>query len=236
LPKVMITMPAYNAAATLETTYKHLAKQYQKNVLVCDDASSDDTAKISKKLGLVTILHSKNKGYGANQKSLYDEAIKQNAEVVIMVHPDNQYDTSCLPEMMNHLKNGADMVLATRMKTARSNNMPWWKYWSNRFLTIIQNKIYKQKISEYHTGLRAYNARLLKSMPFEAFSDDFVFDSETIAWTIANNYQIKEVDTHCRYTTEASSINFRRSLLYGLSTLLVLLRFKLGRYVMRKST
>lgn len=236
MPKVVIIMPAYNAAATLERTYKQLSKKYQKNVHVCDDASSDNTAKISKKLGLATLVHSKNMGYGANQKSLYDEAIKQKAEVIIMVHPDNQYDTSCLPEMVNLINNGADMVLATRMKTARSNNMPWWKYWSNRCLTVVQNIIYGQKLSEYHTGLRGYSVKLLKSMPYNTFSNDFVFDSETIAWTIANNCKIKEVDTNCCYTAEASSINFRRSLKYGLSTLLILWRFKRGQYIEGKTS
>ncbi|HSX45275.1 MAG TPA: glycosyltransferase family 2 protein [Candidatus Saccharimonadales bacterium] len=227
--RTTIIFPAYNAANTLKATYLNLPKVYDE-LLLCDDASQDKTKVISQKLGIKTIVHERNLGYGANQKSLFNAIKASKSDVIIMVHPDDQYNTKCLPEMIEQIHSGSDLVLGSRFKTARLNGMPLWKYAANRFLTFCQNQVYGAGLSEYHTGLRAYNAKLLKKIPYETFSDNFVFDSELIAWTIANKYQITEVDTDCYYNSTISSIKFWPSFVYGLTTLRVLWRFGTGYY------
>lgn len=231
--KVKIVMPAYNAAKTVKKTISNMPKCYDE-IIICDDASSDKTAQAVRRLkGNIKFLrHTNNSGYGANQKSLYRSALSdKKLSLIIMVHPDNQYDTSILPQIIRCFDDPKiDMVLGTRMVKARQLGMPIWKLAANKFLTTIQNQIYRRKISEYHTGLRAYRSDLLSQMPFDKFSDNFVFDSELIAWTIAQGKAIAEVPTDCFYTDEVSSIGFWASCRYGLETLKVLARFCSGYY------
>ncbi|MBA3706514.1 MAG: glycosyltransferase family 2 protein, partial [Bacteroidetes bacterium] len=227
--KVIIVMPAYKAEKTLEDTYKNLPQVYQE-VIVCDDAGGDRTFDVSKSLKLTSLRHHKNQGYGGNQKTLYKLALEHGANIIIMVHPDNQYSTDCIPEMIKKINNGSHLVIGSRMKTALKNHMPFWKYVSNRFLTVIQNFVFKTNLSEFHSGLRAYNAHTLKTIPYQMFSNDFVFDSEMIACIQAYGYSITEVDTECFYNDTVSSINLRRSIRYGLETLKTLLKYMWGTY------
>lgn len=224
-------MPAYNAGKTLEATVRALPCEYD-DILLCDDGSVDDTSLRSESLGITTVRHKNNRGYGANQKTLYALAAKGGAEIVVMVHPDNQYSTERLPEMIGMIRDGsADMVIGSRMMTALQNNMPWWKYIGNRFLTTVQNVIFKTNFSEFHSGLRVYNAHVLDTMPLSSFSDDFVFDAEVVAWCLANTYRIREVPAECYYNSSVSSVNFRRSVEYGFATLRTLVRFMRGAYL-----
>lgn len=228
--RIIVVMPAYNAELTVENTLRALPRVYDE-VLLCDDGSRDDTTKRSAELGITTVGHATNKGYGANQKTLYSLALEKHADIIVMVHPDNQYNTSRISEMIGIVKRGeADLVLGSRMATARTHGMPWWKYCGNRFLTFFQNRIFKTHFSEFHSGLRVYDAHALARMPWHTFSDNFVFDSETIAWFLANGYGIREVPTECYYNEKASSLNFCRSVVYGLATLVTLLRFLRGEY------
>jgi glycosyltransferase involved in cell wall biosynthesis len=227
--RVVIVMPAYRAERTLRDTYLGLPKVYSK-VILCDDASGDRTTSVSRELGIATIVHTRNVGYGGNQKTLYDAACLETPDVVVMVHPDNQYDTRCIPEMIERVRRGAALVLGTRMETALRNGMPVWKYLSNRFLSKLQNRVFRTSLSEFHSGLRAYDARVLGRAPYRSFSNNFVFDSEVVAWFTANGHLIDEVRTECRYCASASSTNLRQSVRYGLSTLWVLVRYLIGRY------
>ncbi len=229
MTKVIIVMPAYRAERTLAATHRALPPVYDE-VILCDDGSEDRTHEVSRSLGITTIRHRENAGYGANQKTLYDAARKKNPDVIVMVHPDNQYDTRCLPEMIRAVQGGAALVLGTRMGTALRNDMPVWKYAGNRLLTALQNRAFRSSLSEFHSGLRVYDARLFARMPYRSFSDDFVFDSEVIAWLMANGYGVTEVPAECFYRDGVSSVNLSRSVTYGLSTLMVLLRFLRGRY------
>lgn len=218
-------MPAYRAERTLERTVARLPLPAP--VLVCDDASPDGTVEEARRLGLEVLVHPRNRGYGGNQKTLYREALRRGASVVVMVHPDDQYDTSALPEMVRLLHAGeADFVLGTRMHSALRNGMPWWKYACNRVLSWLQNRVFGRGLSEYHSGFRGYRADLLREMPFESFSDDFVFDGQAIAWAVARGYRLAEVPSDCWYTPEVSSIGFWRSVRYGLGILATLLRFR----------
>ncbi len=228
--RVIIAMPAYNAGRTLEATVRALPVQYDE-ILLCDDGSNDDTFLRSERLGITTVKHKKNRGYGANQKTLYALAMQKEAEIIVMVHPDNQYSTERLSEMIAMIRDdSADLVIGSRMKTALENNMPWWKYVGNRFLSGLQNFIFQSSLSEFHSGLRVYNARILNFMPLHTFSDDFVFDAEVIAWCVANNYRIREVPAECYYNSSVSSVNFRRSVKYGFATLRTLGRYIRGVY------
>jgi|SRR3989344_2991535 len=228
--RVIIVMPAYYAEKTLELTYQNLPKIYDK-VILCDDGSKDNTFELSKRLGITSIKHAENLGYGANQKTLYEQALKDNPEVIIMVHPDNQYDTGCIQEMIQLIRSKkADMVLGSRIKSAIQNKMPMYKFISNRFLTFIQNYFFKTRLSEFHSGLRAYRSEIFYSLPYKKFSNDFVFDSEMIAWLVANGYRIGEVDTNCYYNESVSSINLKRSIKYGLETLMVMIKYLFNYY------
>lgn len=223
-------MPAYNAATTLEQTMASLPPIFNE-VLLCDDASGDETISVSNRLGLTTLSHATNQGYGGNQKTLYSEALKRNPDIVIMVHPDNQYDTSRLMEMVDRIRiDGLAMILGSRMKNARMNGMPIWKYAGNRFLSFMQNTVFGSHLSEFHSGLRAYDVRALRLVPYERFSNEFGFDSEMIAWLTANHYKIGEIFTDSYYTKKSSSVNFFDSVRYGLFTLCTLGRFLRGSY------
>lgn len=223
-PMVVVVMPAYNAARTLEKTHGDLPKELVDRVILVDDASQDETAEIANRLGLDTIVHIQNKGYGGNQKTCYLEALRVGADIIVMVHPDNQYDATSIPRLIKPILDGkADLVLGSRLLQGRAatlkGGMPIWKYVSNRFLTTVENFALGTSLSEAHTGLRAYSRKLITTIPFLLNSDDFVFDSEVIAQTVAFGFKIAEVPVPTRYFPEASSVNFRRSVIYGFATL-----------------
>ncbi len=229
-PKTYIVMPAYDASRTLAKTIAGIPPVYEE-IILCDDASRDDTSEISRSLGITTIVHPQNRGYGGNQKTLYDAVRTRHPDVVVMVHPDNQYDTSGLPDMIERVTMGpADLVLGTRMATARVDGMPGWKVAGNRLLTAAQNAVFHTGLSEFHSGLRVYRGSLLEDLPYRSFSDDFVFDSEVIAWLVANGRRMDEVSARCYYSPESSSLSFWRSMHYGVATLKTLARFVRGKY------
>ncbi|HLF29086.1 MAG TPA: glycosyltransferase family 2 protein [Anaerolineae bacterium] len=231
--KVIVVMPAYNAARTLERTYRDLPPEVVDHIVLVDDVSQDETVEIAQRLGLQVVVHIQNKGYGGNQKTCYVEALKAGADIVVMLHPDYQYDSRLVPELIAPIRAGrADMVLGSRLLTrggARAGGMPLWKYISNRFLTIVENGVLGLRLSETHTGFRAYRRALLETIPFMLNSDNFVFDTQVIAQAVAFGFRVTEIAVPTRYFSEASSVNFRSSVAYGLATLKVMLRFALNR-------
>ncbi len=238
-PRVVIVMPAYNAARTLERTYADIPHDLVDHMILVDDVSSDETVDIARQLGLEVIVHRQNRGYGGNQKTCYDRALEWGADVVVMLHPDYQYDATRIPDLVAPIVAGeADLVLGSRfLGDPIAGGMPKWKYVSNRFLTGLENAAFGLHLSEYHTGLRAYSRRLLETIPYRLNSDDFVFDQELVAQVVAvGGLPIGEIAVPTRYFDEASSVNFRRSVVYGLSTLRVVARFLLHRTGIRRST
>jgi glycosyltransferase involved in cell wall biosynthesis len=230
--RVIVVMPAYNAAKTLERTYNDLPKEVVDKVILVDDVSQDDTVEIARRLGLKVVIHIQNKGYGGNQKTCYLEALKDGADIVVMLHPDYQYDSTLVPQLIRPIQEGkADLVMGSRFLSGApsAGGMPLYKYVSNRFLTIVENLVLGQHLSECHTGFRAYSRRLLETIPFLLNSDNFVFDSEVIAQAVAFGFQIAEIPVPTRYFEEASSVNFKNSVIYGLSTLGVMVRYLLSR-------
>jgi glycosyltransferase involved in cell wall biosynthesis len=230
--RVVVVMPAYNAAKTLERTYADLPAGVVDHVILVDDVSQDETVEVAQRLGLTVVIHVQNRGYGGNQKSCYLEALKDGADVVVMLHPDYQYDSRRVPALIAPILQGqADLVLGSRFLDGYplAGGMPRYKFFSNRFLTIVENLAFGQRLSECHTGFRAYSRRLLTTIPFVLNSDDFVFDTEVIAQAVAFGFPIAEVGVPTRYFPEASSVNFRRSVAYGLATLRVVGRFLLDR-------
>jgi glycosyltransferase involved in cell wall biosynthesis len=231
-PRVIVVMPAYNAAKTLERTYNDLPKEVVDKVILVDDVSQDDTVEIARRLGLKVVIHIQNKGYGGNQKTCYLEALKDGADIVVMLHPDYQYDSTLVPELIRPIQEGkADLVMGSRFLSGApsAGGMPLYKYVSNRFLTIVENLVLGQHLSECHTGFRAYSRRLLETIPFLLNSDNFVFDSEVIAQAVAFGFHIAEIPVPTRYFEEASSVDFKNSVIYGLSTLWVMVRYFLSR-------
>jgi len=224
-PKTVVVMPAYNAAATLEHTLRDIPAGVADEIILVDDASADETAELSRRLGLTTIVHESNRGYGANQKTCYDAALDAGADYVVMLHPDYQYDSRLVPHLVGFLKSDdCDVVLGNRMRTRRealADGMPPYKYLANRALTIIQNVLTGQNLSEWHTGYRAYTRAVLETVPYHRNTDDFAFDSEFLAQCVYFNFRIGDVPVPVRYFAEASSIGLRRSLAYGARTLLV---------------
>ena len=230
--KVIVVMPAYNAAKTLRLTYDAIPKQDVDSVILVDDGSHDETLKIAKDLKLEVFVHGRNYGYGGNQKTCYTEALKAGADIVVMLHPDYQYDPTLLPSVVAPIKVGeADVVLGSRLLggNVMRQGMPWWKFLGNRFLTGVQNWVLGQKLSEYHTGYRAFSRRVLEEVPFLLNSDNFVFDQEMLVQTIHLGFSIKEVPVPTRYFAEASSASFTASVRYGLSILFLLARYSLHR-------
>jgi glycosyltransferase involved in cell wall biosynthesis len=231
-------MPAYNAALTLERTYADIPHDLVDHVILVDDVSDDETVDVARKLGLEVIVHRQNLGYGGNQKTCYDRALEWGADVVVMLHPDYQYDATRIPGLVAPIIAGdADLMLGSRfLGDPLAGGMPRWKYVSNRFLTGLENATFGLHLSEYHTGLRAYSRRLLETIPYRLNSNDFVFDQELVAQVVAvGGLPIGEIAVPTRYFREASSVNFRRSVVYGLSTLRVVTRFLLHRTGLRRS-
>ena len=237
--RIVIVMPAYNAARTIKKTYGDIPKELNAKVIVVDDASGDKTVDIAKKMGLKTFVHPNNLGYGGNQKTCYWEALKNNPDVVVMIHPDYQYDATLTKEMVRPiLDKRFDIMLGSRVrsrKEALQGGMPWWKYFANRFLTMTENIITGLNLSEYHTGFRAYSRRALKQVPFQRFSNDFVFDQEILISAVSFGFKIGEIPVPVRYFPEASSINLIRSIKYGLETLKVLFSYVLCKIGIYKS-
>lgn len=234
---LVIVMPAFNAARTLERTYADIPHQLVDRIILVDDVSADDTVKIADQLGLDVVIHQQNRGYGGNQKTCYDHALSAGASVVVMLHPDYQYDATRIPALIEPILRGeADLVLGSRfLGDPLGGGMPWWKFVSNRFLTAIENLVFGLRLSEYHTGFRAYSRQLLETVPYHRNSDDFVFDQELVAQAVACGFTMAEIAVPTRYFEEASSVGFRRSVVYGLSTLRVLARFALHRFRLRRS-
>lgn len=227
---IVVIMPAYNAAKTLEVTYTSIPMEVVDKIILTDDVSQDDTVEIARKLGLKTIIHVQNKGYGGNQKTSYLEALKAGAEIVVMLHPDNQYDATQIPALIEPIQRGEyDMMIGSRFlgEGTLEGGMPLYKYIGNRFLTWVENMALRQNLSEYHSGFRAYSRRFLTTIPFLLNSDDFVFDSEVLAQATAFNFKIGEIAMPTRYFEEASSIGFKRSVIYGLATLWTMWKYVL---------
>ncbi|HEY5309412.1 MAG TPA: glycosyltransferase family 2 protein [Casimicrobiaceae bacterium] len=211
--RIVVVMPAYHAGRTLEATWRDLPHDIVDQVVVVDDASDDDTVAVARALGLDVILHPHNMGYGANQKTCYKEALARSADIVVMVHPDYQYDPRLVTAMAGMVASGIyDMVLGSRIlgSGALRGGMPVWKYFANRLLTVFENVMLGAHLSEYHTGYRAYSRALLDALPWQRNSDDFVFDNQILAQAIVGRYGIGEVSVPTRYFAEASSIGFRR--------------------------
>jgi glycosyltransferase involved in cell wall biosynthesis len=232
-------MPAYNAEKTLERTYRDLPMDWVDDVILVDDGSRDATVEVSRRLGIHTLVHPRNRGYGGNQKTCYREALSRGADIVVMVHPDHQYDPRVVPDLVRPLLAGeCDAVFGSRMLGGRplEGGMPKWKYLANLFLTAVANATFYVFLSEYHSGLRAYSRRYLEAVDLAANSDDFVFDTEIIAQGVWKGMRIREIPIETRYFEEASQIGFGRSVVYGFSVLAVLLRYKLHKKRIRHSS
>ncbi len=228
--KLTVVMPAYNAEKTLELTYQELSHEYVDDFILVDDASTDNTILISKKLNIYTITHDENLGYGANQKTCYAEALKRGADVVVMLHPDYQYTPKLLVAMASLVAIGQfDIVLGSRILSegALKGGMPVYKYIANRFLTFFQNVLLGKKISEYHTGYRAFSREVLETLPLQDNSNDFIFDNQMLAQAIYAGFSIGEISCPTKYFPEASSINLWRSAVYGMGVLAISVLFRL---------
>lgn len=227
--KVIAVMPAYNAELTLEKTFRDFPRGSVDEIILTDDCSSDRTVEIAKGLGITVLCHGENKGYGANQKTCYDAALEKDADAVIMIHPDYQYDSRVIPYALGFLSVGVcDVIIGSRIRTRREaleNGMPLYKYISNRFLTIIENVILGQNLGDFHSGFRAYTRKVLETIPYKKNSNDFVFDTEFLSQAVFFGFKIGDVPVPCRYFEEASSINFLKSVKYGLQTLLVMKKY-----------
>ena len=238
-PKVVVVMPAYNAAKTLQRTYADIPHELIDRIILVDDVSGDETVDIARQLGLDVIIHRQNLGYGGNQKTCYQAALARGADVVVMLHPDYQYDATRIPALIAPIVEGEKhLMLGSRfLGNPLAGGMPIWKFVANRFLTTVENLAFGLRLSEYHTGLRAYSRRLLETIPYELNSNDFVFDQELIAQVVAAGMgrRIGEIGVPTRYFDEASSVGFKRSVIYGTATLRVVARYLLHRVGVRRS-
>lgn len=228
--KIIVVMPAYNAEKTLEKTFKDIPMQYVDEVILGDDCSKDKTIEVAKSLGILAVKTPKNLGYGGNQKMLYKQALAHGADVIVMLHPDWQYDATKIPQMIAPIISGEqDVMMGSRVLGGGyhtlAGGMPIWKYISNVFLTLCENLTFKLGLSEYHTGFRAYSRKVLETIPFEKNSNDFVFDTEVLAQVARHDFRVGEIAVPCRYFPEASSVNFMRSTVYGLLTLFVCIKY-----------
>lgn len=236
--KVVVVMPAYNAEATLRRTHREIPFGLVDEVILVDDASSDHTARVARNLGIRTIVHPENRGYGGNQKTCYRTALQRGADIVVMLHPDYQYTPKLIPAMAHLLASGEyDVVLGSRILGGRAleGGMPAYKYVFNRALTFIQNLLMGSKLSEFHTGYRAFTKKALRAVPWQGNSDDFVFDGQMLAQVIHKGLKVGEITCPAKYFPEASSINFRRSVVYGLGCVGTALRFRLDKWGLWKS-
>jgi len=230
--KIVVVLPAYNAAKTLEMTYREIPFEFVDDVVLVDDASRDDTAELARRLGIHTVIHPRNRGYGGNQKTCYKTALDLGADIVVMLHPDYQYTPNLIVAMSSMIAYGEfDAVLASRILGvgALKGGMPLYKYIANRVLTLVENLLLGHKLSEYHTGYRAFSREVLEGIPLGANSDDFVFDNQMLAQIVWFGFRIGEVSCPTKYFEDASSINFRRSVVYGLGVLKTALQFRLGK-------
>ena len=229
-PRIVVVLPAYNAAKTLEKTYADIPKDLVSNIILVDDVSQDKTVDVARSLGLSVVIHIQNRGYGGNQKTCYLEALKLGADIVVMLHPDHQYDSRLIPQLVQPIIDGnADMVMGSRILNgmALQGGMPWWKFVSNRVLTGAENLVYRTQLTDGHSGFRAFSRRFLTTVPFLLNSDDFVFDSQMIAQAVRFGFPIAEIPVQARYFPDASSVNFRVSSIYGVKTLGVMASFLL---------
>lgn len=237
--RTIVVMPAYNAAATLKKTIRDIPRGTVDEVILVDDGSSDGTVELAKELGLAVFRHKKNTGYGGNQKTCYQQALERGADYVVMIHPDYQYDSRVVGAAVEFLKLGiCDVVIGSRIRTRSEvldGGMPLYKYIANRGLTITENMALGQNLGDFHSGFRAYSRKVLETIPFEKNSDDFVFDSEFLTQAVHFGFRIGDIPVPVRYFDEASSISFRNSMTYGLSTLKVLAQYWLNRLGIRKS-
>lgn len=229
--KIIVVMPAYNAEKTIAKTVQDIPPGIVDEIIVVDDASRDNTAAMARELGLQVHVHEKNLGYGGNQKTCYQKALEQGADIVVMVHPDYQYDSRLIPYMIKPLAEGLyDVMLGSRIRTraeALAGGMPLYKYISNRALTLLENVFFGQNLSEFHTGFRAYTRKVLETIPWQNNSDNFVFDTEFLAEAVYFGFRLGETPVPARYFKEASSINFLNSTVYGLATIAVVVKFVL---------
>ena len=228
-PRVIAVMPAYNAASTLRKTVNDIPEGSVDEVILVDDCSRDNTVEVARELGLTVIEHDNNRGYGGNQKTCYTRALESGADVVVMIHPDYQYDSRVIPVAVEIIRLGiCDFIMGSRIRTRRETldgGMPIYKYLANRFLTIIENIALGQNLGDFHSGFRAYRREVLETIPWEHNSDDFVFDSQFLAQSVYFGFKLGDIPVPVRYFEEASSINFRRSTRYGLLTLAVLAHY-----------
>ena len=237
--KVIAVMPAFNAAATLERTIADIPAGCVDEIILVDDCSSDNTAELACSLGLTVIRHKANTGYGGNQKTCYTVALERGADIVVMVHPDYQYDSRVIPVAAELIRlDNCDIILGSRIRTraeALAGGMPAWKYAANRLLTMTENILLGQNLGDFHSGFRAYRRQVLESISWRNNSNDFVFDTQFLAQSIAAGFRLADIPVPVRYFKEASSINFRRSLRYGLLTLWTMLLFWLNRLHIHKA-
>jgi len=236
--KIVVVMPAYNAESTLRRTYAEIPFDYIDEAILVDDGSSDRTVDLARELGCRTLVHLQNKGYGGNQKTCYREALRHGADVVVMLHPDYQYTPKLLVAMASMIAVGEyDVVLGSRVlcQSAMSGGMPAYKYVANRLLTLFENILLGQHLSEYHSGYRAFSGAVLETLPLEENSDDFVFDNQMLAQCVHFGFRIGEVSCPTKYFPEASSINFKRSVTYGLGVLSTSIAFFLHHMGFSKS-
>ena len=236
--RICVVLPAYNAAKTLERTFREIPLDIVDDIILTDDASSDETVALARGLGIPTLAHDRNRGYGANQKTCYHAALARGADIVVMLHPDYQYTPRLVTAMASMIASEQfDVVLGSRILGvgALAGGMPVYKYISNRVLTLVENLLLRQKLSEYHTGYRAWSREVLESLPLMVCSDDFVFDNEMLAQAIFFGYRVGEISCPTRYFPEASSINLRRSVTYGFGVLQTALAFRLQRLGLLRS-
>jgi len=229
--KTVVIMPAYNAEGTLEKTVRDIPKEVVGEIILCDDGSKDKTLEIAHKLGLTVLRHIENRGYGANQKTCYDAVLKTDADIIVMIHPDYQYDPRVLPFAVGFIRLGiCDIVIGSRIRTRKETlegGMPVYKYISNRFLTALENMGFGQNLGDFHSGFRAYRRKVLEQINYSGNSDDFIFDTEFLAQAVFHGFRIGDIPVPTRYSPEASSISFQRSLKYGIQCVVVVIKYLL---------
>lgn len=236
--KITVVMPAYNAAKTLAKTYQQIPHQIVDEIILVDDKSSDNTIEISKQLNIKTFVHEKNQGYGGNQKTCYREALKIDSDIIIMLHPDNQYAPRLITAMSSLIAEGIyDVVIGSRILGGKSleGGMPFYKLVLNRLLTLVENIIIGKKLSEYHTGYRAFSKKVLQTLPILENSDDFVFDNQMLLQALFFDFKVGEISCPTRYEKDSSSINFKRSLTYGFGVLMTAIQYRLTKSKMLPS-